>query len=214
MAIKKIEFIFSQEGLSREQVRKKVVKKFFEEKPGPAKDETYIKYQYLVEKTKEGNLILVRPALKKLGFDFRIDVEGMIFSKGTNAPSHMDLFEDLKYKDSKNQQFCNKVIEAIIKVIHMKEPNIILGPFKDLNIVDRIELILKIIKWFSIEMDIRYWNGWGRKKLERWVRLMRYYNFRYIPKRGGYSFYDVNKELLSEDAAAKASGVDSLVISN
>ena len=38
MTTTRIEFIFSQEGLSREQVREKVVEKFCKEKPGPAKD--------------------------------------------------------------------------------------------------------------------------------------------------------------------------------
>ena len=210
----RIEFIFSQKGLSRREVKEKVVKKFFEEKPGPAEDGKYNKYTYLVEKTKEANInvVLIRPANLKLGFDFRIDVEGMTFSKGTHAPSHVDLFEDLKLKFSKDVQFCDKVIETIIEVINMKDPEEILGNFKDLNIGYSVELILKISKWFTIEQDIRYWNGWGRKKYERWIRLMRYYNFRYSTKKGNFYFYDNNGKKLTEDTAAKKAGIDRLII--
>lgn len=207
MATTRIEFIFSQKGMSREELREKVVKKFLEEKPGPAKDETYNRYVYLVEKTKEGNIILVRPANLKLGFDFRIDVEGMIFSGGKNTPSHIDLFENLKYKDSRNKQFCNAVIEAIVDVNNMEEPNIILRNFKDINIGYSVELILKLSKWFAIEQDIRYWNGWGRNKQILWLKLMRYYNFKYVPIESGFKFYDNYGNLLTEYKAAKSIGL-------
>ena len=209
MGTTRIEFIFSQKGMSRQEVREKVVKKFFEEKPGPAEDENYNRYVYLVEKTKEANInvVLIRPANLKLGFDFRIDVEGMIFSKDTHAPSHIDLFEDLKLKYSKDKQFCDKVIEAIIEVINMKDPEEILGSFKDLNIGYSVELILKISKWFAIEQDIRYWNGWGRNKQTFWLKLMRHYKFRYEPTDSGFKFYDEDGTLLTENKAAKEIGL-------
>jgi hypothetical protein len=197
------ELIFSQKGLTRNEVRKKVIEIFLQEKPGPAIDETYNRYLYLVEKTREGNVVLVRPANLKLGFDFRIDVEGKTFRNGTHAPSHRDLFEDLKRKFEHDPKFCHNVIEAIIDVNNMKDPEEILLNFKDIGFGLSVELILKVSKWFAIEQDIRYWNGWGRNKQVIWLRLMRHYEFRYVPVKTGFNFFDENGNLLTEESAAK-----------
>ena len=203
MATDKVEFIFSQEGMTREEIRKKVVEKFFKEKPGPAEDETYNRYEYLVEKTKQGNVILIRPANLKLGFDFRIDVDKLTFRKGTHAPTHIDLFEDLKKKYLKDREFCDRVIKAIIDVNNMVEPNEILKNFEEKNIGYSVELLLKVSKWFAVEQDIRYWNGWGRNKQVLWLRLMRYFEFRYVARPNGFRFYDNQGKLLSEEKATK-----------
>jgi hypothetical protein len=202
MATTKRELIFSQKGLTRNEVRKKVIEIFLQEKPGPAEDETYNRYLYLVEKTSDGNVVLVRPANLKLGFDFRIDVEGKTFRKGRQAPSHLDLFEDLKLKYEHNPKFCYDVIEEIIAVNNMKDPEEILPYFKDIKIGLSVELILKVSKWFAIEQDIRYWNGWGRNKQVLWLKLMKHYKFRYEPTNSGFKFHD-NGNLLSEETAAK-----------
>lgn len=207
MSTSKKEFIFSQKGLTREQVREKVVKCFLKEKSGPAEDETYNRYHYVVEKTNDGNVIIIRPANLKLGFDFRIDVEGILFSKNTNAPSHLDIFEDLKEKFEVNKQFCDEVIEAIIDVNNMKDPEELIPHIKDLKIGLSVELILKVSKWFAIEQDIRYWNGWGRNKQVYWLKLMRYYRFKYMPTKQGFKFYDKNGKLLTEDTAGKKAGL-------
>lgn len=206
MATTQVDFRFSQKGLTREEVRKKVVETFLGEEPGPAKDETYNRYEYLVERTSQGNVILVRPANLKLGFDFRIDVEGMTFRKGTHAPTHIDLFEDLKKKFAKDKDFCDRVIAAIIDVINMTEPEDILKKFEDKKIGLSVELLLKISKWFAVEMDIRYWNGWGRNKQVLWLRLMRHFEFRYEPTPSGFKFYNGDGKLLTEETAAKMIG--------
>ncbi len=201
MVTHKVQFIFSQKGLSRVAVRKKVLEKFMEEEPGPAKDETYNRYHYFVERTKEGNIILIRPANLKLGFDFRIDVDRIIFRKGTNAPTHLDLFEDLKKKNAKDKKYCEEVIKAIIDVIEMKDPEEVLKIIKEKNIGYSVELLLKLSKWFAIEQDIRYWNGWGRNKQTVWLKLMRFFEFRYEPVDSGFKFYDKKGNLLTEEKA-------------
>ena len=201
MGTTKIELIFSQKGLTREGIRRKVVEQFLKEKPGPAKDENYNRYEYLVEKTKRGNVILMRPANLKLGFDFRIDVDKLIFRKGTHAPTHIDLFEDLKKKYLKDKDFCDKVIKAIIDVSNMEEPEDILNKIEDKEIGYSVELLLKLSKWLAIEMDIRYWNGWGRNKYALWLRLMRYFKFKYEPCPKGFKFYDKEGKLLTEERA-------------
>jgi len=201
MGTTKIEMIFSQKGLTREEIRRKMVEEFLKEKPGPAKDENYNRYQYLVEKTRQGNVILMRPANLKLGFDFRIDVDKLIFRKGTHAPTHLDLFEDLRKKYQKDKDFCDKVINAIIDVNNMKEPEDILKNFEDKNIGYPVELLLKVSKWFAVEQDIRYWNGWGRNKQVLWLNLMRYFGFKYEATPNGFNFYDKNGNLLTEKKA-------------
>jgi len=196
-----IELIFSQKGMTREEIRRKVVELFLEEKSGPAKDETYNRYDYIVEKTKQGNVILIRPANLKLGFDFRIDVDQLTFRKGTHAPTHIDLFEDLKKKYLEDKDFCDKVIQAIIDVNNMMEPEEILKDFEDKNIGYSVELLLKVSKWFAVEQDIRYWNGWGRNKQVLWLKLMRHFEFKYEPNPNGFKFYDNTGKLLSEERA-------------
>ncbi len=193
--------IFSQKGLTRDGIRRKVVEQFLKEKPGPAKDETYNRYEYLAEKTKQGNVILIRPANLKLGFDFRIDVDKLTFRKGTHAPTHIDLFEDLKKKYLNDKDFCDKVIEAIIDVNNMEEPEEILIDLKDKGIGFSLELILKVSKWFAVEQDIRYWNGWGRNKQVLWLKLMRHFEFKYEPTPSGFKFYDNGGKLLTEEKA-------------
>lgn len=203
MSLTKIEFIFSQKGMSREQVRRKVIDKFLEEKPGPAKDETYNRYDYFVEKTNQGNVILRRPANLKLGFDFRIDVDSMTFRKGTHAPTHIDIFEDLKEKYLKDKDFCDSVINAIVDVNNMEEPNELLKNITDKNIGHSVELLLKVSKWFAIEQDIRYWNGWGRNKQVLWLNLMKHFEFKYVAVPTGFNFYDDHGNLISEERAMK-----------
>ena len=201
MGTTKIEFIFSQKGMTREGIRRKVVEQFLKEKSGPAKDENYNRYEYLVERTKQGNVILMRPANLKLGFDFRIDVDKLTFRKGTHAPTHIDLFEDLKKKYLENKDFCDKVIKAIIDVINMEGPEDLLKDFEDKNIGYSVELLLKVSKWFAVEQDIRYWNGWGRNKQVLWLRLMRHFEFKYKAIKQGFKFYDKEGKLLTEKKA-------------
>jgi len=201
MGITKIEFIFSQKDLTREGIRRKAVEQFLKEKPGPAKDENYNRYTYLAETTKQGNVLLIRPANLKLGFDFRIDVDQLTFRKGTHAPTHIDLFEDLKKKYLEDKDFCDKVIKAIIDVIDMAEPEEILKDFEDKDIGYSVELLLKLSKWFAVEQDIRYWNGWGRNKQTFWLKLMRHFEFKYEPTPSGFKFYDKEGKLLTEEKA-------------
>ncbi|MBN1502302.1 DNA adenine methylase [Candidatus Woesearchaeota archaeon] len=204
MATNFIEFIFSQDGMTRKEIREKVVKKFFEEDPGPAQDATYNRYIYHVENSKDGRILLVRPANLKLGFDFRIDVENKIFhkkSKTPNAPKHIDLFEDLKNKKERDEEYSEVVRTAIIKVINLTDPERLLPTIEDKNIGLSIELILKLSKWFSIEMDIRYWNGWGRKKFVNWLNLMRHYNYNYLTTKNGFKFLNESGKKLTEEKA-------------
>jgi len=208
MAINKIEFIFSQKGMDRAEIRKKVVEKFLEEKPGPGEnDDPYNRYEYLVEKTKEGNILLTRPANLKLGFDFRIDVEGKKFMKGTISPAHQDIFLDLKEKYAKDPKYAEEIRRAIIRVYNMDEPEDIISSISEKNIGFSVELILKLAKWFAIEQDVRYWNGKGRILNITWLELIKYfnYNFKIIKKNKvqAFVFYDCEGNEVFEKKATK-----------
>lgn len=189
--------------MSKQHVRKKVVGKFLEELPGPADDETYNRYHYTVEKSNDWDIVLIRPANLKLGFDFRIDVTNTTFSKGTNAPSHHDFFTDLKLKHENNLDYAEEVRKGIVSVIDMSEPTDIIPNIQDENIGLPVEMLLKVSKWFAIEMDIRYWNGWGRTKYKVWLELMKRYNYRFVPKPTGYNFLDDEGKEISEKKATK-----------
>jgi hypothetical protein len=204
MALTKVDFMFSQRGMTRKSILEKVVLKFMEEKPGPAEDENYNRYEYHVEKIKQGEVVLTRPANLKLGFDFRIDVPSMKFLRNTVSPSHEDMFQDLKLKHSKDPDFAEQVRKAIIRVYNMEEPADVLKTINDKNIGLSVELLLKVSKWFAIEQDVRYWNGWGRNKHILWLDLMRFfaYDFKIAKKAGvpSFIFYHDKKELTEKKA--------------
>ena len=69
---------------SREELRKIVIFKFMEEKPGLGKGNDTSRYRYNVEILNDGRRIyLTRPAYLKKGFDFRINVENTLFQTGS-----------------------------------------------------------------------------------------------------------------------------------
>lgn len=150
---------------TREVLRKQVVEKFLNESPGTGSGAAASKYRYNVEILSDSTIIyLTRPAYLKKGFDFRISVEGMIFLTGSDYPKHDDIFNDLVAKRNKNPEMARRLNEAIRRVFKCEDPNDILGEYEDLvfNVGYSVELILKVIKWFFIEQDIRDWNYSGR----------------------------------------------------
>lgn len=211
MEYEELEFIFSQKDLSRREVRKKVVDKFIIEKPGPVEVGTLRRYQYTAEKTNDGDIvILVRPANLKMGFDFRIDVKDFGFNTGKtpDAPSHLNILDDLKLKHNTDSTFAEEVRQAIIRVIDMEDPEDVIKDIEDKGIGLSVELLLKISKWFAIEMDIRYWNGWGRNKYKLWLDGLGSFNYNYEPIDTGYVFYDRDGKKITEPALAKLMGFD------
>jgi len=158
----KIMFTFSNAG-SRNEVRQRVVQKFFEETPGQGKGGLQSKYLYYVETLNNGNRIyLERPANLHNGFDFLINVENINFSTTNRIkhnPSHDDIFNDLQVKKAESPEKYAKLYKLIEDVYNCKEIQEI-----DLSFNTRypVDLLLKVIKWFFIEQDIRYWNYSGR----------------------------------------------------
>jgi hypothetical protein len=152
-------------GSSRIELRRKVIDQFFKEEAGTGAGDKTSRYTYYVEKLKDGSRVfLTRPAYLKKGFDFVIRVEGKSFSNGKDNPSHDDIFKDLEQKRRENPQLYTRLHEAMIRVHSCEEPEEVLGDINDLRFESGFsaELILKVLKWFFIEQDIRDWNYSGR----------------------------------------------------
>ena len=150
----------------RVELRKIVINKFLQEKPGRGRGTYSSTYRYNVEKLSDGRRIyLTRPAPLKLGFDFIIHVENRIFlSSFRDNPSHSDIYTDLIYKKEENFNNFQKLYELLLRIYRCEEPEDVLQNVDfEFNIGLTIEEILKIVKWFFIEQDIRYWNYSGRE---------------------------------------------------
>jgi hypothetical protein len=150
---------------SREDLRRIVVSQLLQEKAGLGSGDKTSRYRYNVETLTDGRRIyLTRPAYLKKGFDFRISVEGMQFLTRGDWPKHDDIFSDLRAKRRSNPAMAKRLHDAIQRVYGCEDPDDILDEYKDLSfgVGYSVEMILKVIKWFFIEQDIRDWNYSGR----------------------------------------------------
>ncbi|MEQ9617832.1 MAG: DNA adenine methylase [Deltaproteobacteria bacterium] len=164
MPVTEINAQISNEG-TREDIRRRVVELFLNEKPG--KKEDYSNYIYFVETLSSGNRIyLKRPANLKKGFDFRISVENIEFSQGIGRrrdyPKHDDVLQDLTSKRSENQVLYSKLFSLIEDLYTCKDLN--KSSYTEIRFSTGypVDLLLGVIKWFFIEQDIRDWNYSGR----------------------------------------------------
>lgn len=150
---------------SRQDLRRIVVSKFLEEEPGLGTGNNTSRYRYNVETLNDGRRIyLTRPAYLKKGFDFLINVEGMVFMTRGEFPKHDDIFKDLRLKRNSNPDMARRLHQAIKEVHECKDPGEVLSRYSDITfeIGFSTEFILKVLKWFFIEQDIRDWNYSGR----------------------------------------------------
>jgi len=157
---------------SREELRKTVVSKFLEEKPGIGRGDDASRYRYNVETLSDGRRIhLTRPAYLKEGFDFRINVEETVFQTRHEYPKHDDIFDDLRDKAKENPAMCRRLHQAIERVYNCEDPEDMLPEYADIkfDVGHPIDLILKVIKWFLIEQDIRDWNYSGRQMFKNGI---------------------------------------------
>jgi uncharacterized UPF0146 family protein len=160
------ELNFSVNGsLSRKELRKQIVEQFLLEEPGTGTGDNTSRYIYYVEKLHDGSRIyLTRPAYLKKGFDFLIHIEGKTFLTGKDFPKHDDIFKDLRTKKDEDPTSYRRLHEAMTEVYNCREPEEVLKSFSDVSFKSgfSVELILKTLKWFFIEQDIRDWNYSGR----------------------------------------------------
>jgi hypothetical protein len=149
-----------------------VVLQFLKEEPGLGRGDDASHYRYNVETLSDGRRVyLTRPAYLKKGFDFRINVEGVIFQTGREYPKHDDVFDDLREKKEVSSTVCRRLHQAIGRVYKCEDPEDILPEYADIkfNVGHPVELLIKVIKWFLIEQDIRDWNYSGRQMFKNGV---------------------------------------------
>lgn len=148
-----------------------VITKFIEELPGSkSRDKLNMSYyKYHVETLTNGNKVhLLRPAYGKKGFDFLISVEGLIFkdNRSKSSPGHSDIYYDLTEKQRTEREKYRILYGMIHRVYLCEEPDDIIQDCGHLQFDAGfcVESLLKMVKWFFLEQDIRYWNYQGREK--------------------------------------------------
>lgn len=153
---------------NRNELRKLVVNELFKEIPGIGKGDDASYYRYNVERLLDGNKIFItRPANLKNGFDFLIHVENHEFLNGKDTPRHDDIIGDLQKKKAIDEVKFEQIKIAIDRIYGCEDSNNVINDYLELDYFDNsglaIDVVLKIVKWFFIEQDIRYWNYSGRK---------------------------------------------------
>lgn len=157
---------------SRKELREIIVFQFLKEEPGVGTGSKTARYRYNVEILDNGRRVyLTRPAYLKKGFDFRINVERTIFKTGQEYPKHDDILDDLRRKRSSAPTLCGRLHEAIERVYNCEDPEDILSEYDDVkfDVGHPVDLLLKVIKWFFIEQDVRDWNYSGRAMLKNGI---------------------------------------------
>ncbi len=168
-----IEWVLNS-NYDRKELRKIVITKFLEEEAGTGNKENTSKYIYYVETLRDNRRIfLTRPAVLNKGFDFIIHVEDEIFThisvnRGrmyrNDVPSMENIIDDLENKVNSDRDKFNQLVQLIERVYCCNDPSSMLEEMEQIPFDGGYsnEFLLKVIKWFFIEQDIRYWNWSGR----------------------------------------------------
>ena len=144
----------------KKEIRVFILKTWLEEKQGTV-------YRYFVETLANGKRIyLERPTQKNKGCDFVIFVEDQWLNK-TNSndkpPKHERLFEILReLKNSNNSKDKEQIFNCFQK---LHSSNFIPKKITISCNTQKLELALKLARWFFIEQDVTYWNYNGRDML-------------------------------------------------
>lgn len=159
------DFVYSG---TRNEIRMQVVLEFSKEKAGEGREEDATRYKYFVETLKSGDRVyLTRPANLHNGFDFLISVENTNYAepgqRKRSSPKHDDISKDLLKKKKEDPAKYKKLYNLLKSVYECNDV--------DDSKLDKIQFssglpvdhIVKVVKWFFIEQDIRYWNYSGRE---------------------------------------------------
>lgn len=152
----------------RRTLRRTIAQKWSDEDP-------HTNYRYNVEECASGKRVyLLRPTWLNKGFDFQVNVEGLIKvvkpAKGPTRemPAHGDLIHDLRSKLEKQRKNADVLFDAVSAVYDCSEPAEILGQMPRLASFKAgwpVDQLLYIIKWLMIEQDVTYWLQTGRDML-------------------------------------------------
>ena len=156
-------------GLDREGIRRYVIERFLNEKPGTGKGDLVAKYNYEVEDCTGGHIVISRPANLNKGMDFTVHVSGVKFRPKyafKDRPKHDDIISDLKAKKAKNPEMYKRVASLLTKIYLCQE--VTSQELREINIdagVLTCEQACLATKWLFIEQDVTYWNWSGRAML-------------------------------------------------
>ena len=154
----------------KKELRKLLVGRFLQERPGKGPKDRATRYHYKVEDLRSGNkIVLRRPARLHAGFDFLVCVEGHNFAarnkRRRDFPKHAEMIADLIEKRESNGKEYRRLYELINRVYRcqvsrvkeVEPPSFASGLPAD--------AVLGVLKWLFAEQDVRYWNYAGRAKL-------------------------------------------------
>lgn len=150
----------------RSELRNEIVKIFLKEEPGMGNGDKTSKYYYIVKRIDGFVVYLERPAHLNKGFDFTVNVKGIVFynsaGKASTKPSHQNIIDDLVAKKMENPKLFGVFKKQIDNIYSCQPP--IKDDFPFTTGIDS-KILLECIKWFFIEQDITYWNYSGRAML-------------------------------------------------
>ena len=151
---------FSNKG-SRNEVRQRIIDVFIKEAPGKGSRDNASRYIYYVETLSDGNRVyMVRPANLHKCVDFSIHVENTNYAspsqKRRNSPKHDDLAQDLKSKKAESEKKYARLYELIRRIYECDDVSDIEMAELHFSVGLPVDHILKIIKWYFINQDIRY----------------------------------------------------------
>lgn len=138
-------------------------------------ENAHTNYRYNVERCADGKrLYLLRPTWLNKGFDFQVNVEGLVkvvkLAKGATRemPSHGDVMHDLRSKVAQRPKDAAVLFDAVAAVYDCGKPAEIVNQMPGLAALKEgwpIDQLLYIIKWLMIEQDVSYWLQTGRDML-------------------------------------------------
>lgn len=144
---------------NKKEIRVFIIQTWLKENPAT-------KYRYFVETLSDQKRIyLERPARLNKGCDFQIFVDNHWKYKNGNdkPPSHKKLFELIE--NIKKTEETQSLFDLLTKVYHCE------STFNH-NLSIKLELCLKLAKWFFIEQDVTYWNFNGRNMLYKEIQKL------------------------------------------
>lgn len=152
----------------RAHLRKSVAAKWAEEEP-------FTNYRYNVECCSNGKRVyLLRPTWLNKGFDFGVNVEGLIKvvkpGKGgtREMPSHEDVIHDLRQKITQLPENAQALFDGVVGIYSCAEPHDLIEKHTalvDFTVGWPVDQSLLTLKWLFIEQDVTYWLQRGRDML-------------------------------------------------
>lgn len=154
---------------TREGLRRKTVEAFLKEQRGFNRYEE-TKYHYIVERLKDKRRIYLKRPTRRCGFDFEIYVQGFTNSEDTRY-TFREIVNDLRNKLLEDPNRFQVLYKAVERIYGCEETDLVINDYANMTFRtgEKVETILKLLKWMFIEQDLQYWNHSGRNILKTWL---------------------------------------------